>query len=275
MNYYTKLKDDYENIRHHLKVLTTKGHDIQLHVHPHWMYSDYNGKSWIVDKKHYKLSDIPQKEALHIFTESKATLEDIVGYPITAYRAGGFSAQPFSLLKELFVQNNIKIDSSVFAKSSYYSLAQQYDYRDIPNKTYYSFEDDICIENPRGSFIELPLTTMKISPFFYWKLALVRIMKRPIHTKWGDGKTVESSKESLVKRLTTCSWAYATIDEFKSSYLNIMFRRFLKKLGKDDYFVIIGHPKLATPYSVQKFEQFCAKYRRNNNWITTRTIYTR
>jgi len=272
MNCHARLKDDYAKIRHHLKLLTSKGHDIQLHIHPHWMYSDYNGKTWIVDKTHYKLSDLPQKEAMQIFVDSKFILEDIIGYPVTAYRAGGFSAQPFSLLKELFTQHHIKIDSSVFAKSRYYSLFQQYDYREIPNKTYYTFEDDLCIENPKGSFIELPLTTMKISPFFYWRLALTRVRKRPIHTRWGDGKTTETSKESLVKRLTKYTWAYATIDEFKSSYLNMMFQRFLKKFSNDDYFVIIGHPKLVTPYSVQKFGEFCAKYGRNNNFVTTKTI---
>lgn len=271
---YSQLNEDYDNIRHHLIQLNNNGHDIQLHIHPHWMYSNYDGNNWIVDRTHYKLSDISQKEASQIFNASKTLLEDIVGHSVVAFRAGGFSAQPFTALKEIFLKNNIKIDSSVFSKSNYNSSVQQYDYRNVPNKTYYMFEDDICIENSSGSFIEMPLSTMKLSPFFYWKLVLVRLINNPIHQKWGDGKAVEANKDRIIKRLTQPTWGYATIDEYKSSYLERMFRSYLNKYVENDYFVIIGHPKLITPYSVNQFDYFLNIHGKDNNYLTFQAIIT-
>ena len=49
---HDKLKSDFELISDHLKCLEQDGHDIQLHFHPQWIYSDYDSKQWIMDFEH-------------------------------------------------------------------------------------------------------------------------------------------------------------------------------------------------------------------------------
>ncbi len=120
---YSNLKEDYLRISEHIKFLHKLGHDIQLHIHPHWHYSEYNGKEWLLDKNHYKLSDLSDEDARMIFSKSKQLLDEIIGEETIAFRAGGFSAQTNNLIT-LFEENNIKVDSSVYPKNLYDSSQQ-------------------------------------------------------------------------------------------------------------------------------------------------------
>ncbi len=136
---------DYTTIVRELKSLSDKGHDIQLHIHPQWLYSNYVNGRWEIDQKHYKLSDITEHEAQKAFRDGCELIQKITGKRPIAFRAGGFSAQPTSLLKKLFEENEIYIDSSVYPGNVYHSLQQKYDYSNAPHGTIYHFEDDICV----------------------------------------------------------------------------------------------------------------------------------
>ena len=254
---YPSLKNDLKSVSEHLQHLHENGHDIQLHIHPQWSFSRYDGEKWIMDCTHYKLSDLSEKEACTIFDESKTLLESIVGKKVIAFRAGGFSAQPTSMLTHLMDKFNLRIDSSVFSHSQYDSPQQQYDYRSMPNKSSYYFDKDICREEEKGRYMEIPITTYYLSPVFNWKLALSRIVKTSKHKNYGDGISVETTKSSIVKRLTRRSYALITIDGYKISYLS----RAVRKCKEKEMVTIIGHPKLVTPFSVREFDKFCASNR--------------
>ncbi|MDR1005501.1 MAG: hypothetical protein LBL74_01360 [Bacteroidales bacterium] len=250
------LKQDYENICKNIQFLNNQGHCLQLHIHPHWYYSVFDGAKWIQDTEHYKLSDIDIESANYIFNQSKLLLEKIIDEKIIAYRAGGFSTQPTSILKTLLFNNEIKIDSSVYRGSIYHSKQQDYDYSNAPNKGCYYFDEDICCENKDGQFLEVPLFTFEVSPYFYWKLALTKILNNKKHQILGDGNSIETTKESIKERLTKKSNMFATIDGYKSSILNNAYT--IAKKKNISVFNVIGHPKLQTPYSLDKFEKFCA-----------------
>lgn len=113
---HDKLKSDFELISDHLKCLEQAGHDIQLHFHPQWIYSDYDSKQWIMDFEHYKLSDLPENVLRTSFYSARLLLEEIIGKKIIAFRAGGYSLPTYSGYIDLFKLNGIKIDSSVFTR---------------------------------------------------------------------------------------------------------------------------------------------------------------
>lgn len=242
--------DDFGRVASHLHSLAGRGHDLQLHIHPQWQYSDYSDGHWTLDSTHYKIHDIPSEKAAALFRDGCSLIEEIGGRRPVAFRAGGFSAQPTSLLRRLLIPNGISIDCSVYPGNVYHSPQQDYDYATAPTNTVYRFSSDICVPDADGDLTELPLSVCKVSPLFYWGLVARRLARLKSHRRIGDGLSVKTTGESIRSRLTTRTDGFATIDESKISYLPKAFRRALADGA--DAFCVIGHPKLATPYSLSR-----------------------
>ena len=88
-----ELQKDWTNVCQNLKELAQKGHDIELHFHPQWLFSTYNAEreKWYVDSDHYKMSDVEDKDFLReSFAKAKNLLEKVVGKNVVAFRAGGY-----------------------------------------------------------------------------------------------------------------------------------------------------------------------------------------
>ena len=104
---YPELENDYQLITTQLKELCAKGHEVQLHIHPHWEDSTYNGNEWHFDLTRYKLADFSDSEIHDIVTEYTEILHRITLRKLTAFRAGGWSAQPFEVIGEALKNNGI------------------------------------------------------------------------------------------------------------------------------------------------------------------------
>lgn len=268
---YSQLYTEYTLITQHLQNLQQRGHEIQLHIHPHWFYSNFDGKAWKLDHDHYKLCDFPIEKAEILFLKSKQLLDEIIGKKTIAFRAGGFSTQPTVILKQLFNKAGIKIDSSVCPETYYNSPQQKYNYTHCPNKTMWYFYNDICREDINKHFLEIPITMYSISPLFYWKLVATRLLKLSKHMTIGNGNSVKTTSESIYQRLTRKTLGMATIDGFKSSILKDIYK--YHKSKNNTTFCIIGHPKLATPYSINKLSDFCQYVKKQNDEFVTISQY--
>ena len=273
---YESLKNDYDEVCKHLLYLQKNGHDIQLHIHPQWYFSEYNGTEWVMDTIHYKLSDVDEELMMSLFLESKELLDKIIGKKTIAFRAGGFSAQPTSLLTKLFYATGIVVDSSVCPGTSYDSDCQKYDYTHVPSKSLYRFSEDICTEDSQGVFFELPITMINVSPVFHWKLALTKLAVKfgvgRQFKRMGDGISVKTTGNSIFERMTKTVRTMAAIDEYKASLLKQAYRKAMT--NGNDYFCVLGHPKLATSYSVKKLVGFCDFVKKcNGEFITLSDCY--
>ena len=256
---HKQLTADVEQITNHIKQLDAAGHDVQLHIHPHWAYSTYDDGEWRLDHNHYKLCDLEPETACQLTAQAKALLDETIGHSTRAFRAGGFSAQPTSLLRQVFERNALVADSTVCPGTSYNSNQQRYDYTKVSTKSdIYQFGDDICQPQSNGPFIEVPISMYEVSPIFHWRLAFNRVadrlVKLPNHHTYGDGISVKTAGESIVARLTSRQNCQATIDGFKIAFLDDALRS-AKLMGKN-VFTVLGHPKLATPYSVERLATF-------------------
>lgn len=264
---YRELASQYDQLVSHLQQLKDNGHDLQLHIHPHWAYSSYKDGQWLLDHDHYKLSDIDINDSSIIVKNAKQLLDDIVGYKTSIFRAGGFSAQPTSMLTTIFDANGIKADSTVCPGTSYDSPQQQYDYSLAPNKDTYYFDEDICRINEKGRFIEFPLTMYHVSPTFHWKLAYNRLFGSDKHKTYGDGVAVPTTSDSIITRLTRFHDCPATIDGYKANFLVNAYKS-AKNRGHV-LFTVLGHPKLATPHSVSMVEKFvCRALSEGDSFVT-------
>jgi peptidoglycan/xylan/chitin deacetylase (PgdA/CDA1 family) len=258
---FNSLEKDYIKITSQIKSFVKEGHSAELHVHPHWEDSYFNGKNWIFNTNRYKLSDFSKNEVNHIVKKYTEALTQISGKSPVAFRAGGWSAQPFKNIEGALIENNISIDSSVFPMGYYSSDKQFYDFRKIEAfKTRYNFSEDLVVEDVSGKFTEFPISSFKVSPFFFWKFALIKLLKQPKHLSFSDGTAITKTKQGILKLLFSYSHSVVSIDGYKASYLEKAFKKYAKETSNKGDFIIIGHPKAFSPYSLQKFSEFVKKH---------------
>jgi hypothetical protein len=262
---YPQLANDYNKLIEQLKYLSSSGHDIQLHIHPHWEDSYFNGEKWKIDVKRYRLADFTEPEINEIVKKYKKELDNITGKKSIAFRAGGWCLQPFSKLQKVFKEENIKIDSSVFRNGHFFSEQYSYDFRNAPEKDLYKFEDDVLIEDPNGFFTEVPISSIKNSPLFFWKLFLLGRKDPFLHKPLGDGRAMPAPgyRKKLLTRVTNNP---VSLDGYNSHLLQKALLRLQRREKRN--MVIIGHPKALSRYSLKMLESFIETNKKKHTFST-------
>lgn len=248
---------DDSKVRKQLAQILEEGHDIQLHIHPHWEKSYFENGKWVfVTENAYKLADFDQEEIKRIVVSYKAFLDEIVGYKTTAFRAGGWCIQPFHKLKAVFEEVGIKYDSSVFPGGSFSSSDYSFDFTNAPTKSHYSFNDDECQDVENGPFIEYPISSRRYSLLFYWRLYILGRLFPSQHKMIGDGDFLAQPgrKQSV---LTNYTWNHISTDGYYASKLEETLNSFEQSNTED--LVVIGHPKGMTLFSLKATKKFISK----------------
>jgi len=266
---FTSLVIDYTKVVNQLKYLAVNGHGIELHVHPHWEDSFFDGEKWVFNLERYKLSDFDDNEVLDIVTRYTEVIKRITGKTPKAYRAGGWSAQPFGPIQKGLNNNNIFVDSSVFAKGFHKSDNQIYDFKNVPQfNTEYNFSQDLTIEDRNGNFTEIPISSFKVRPWFFWSFAIIKIFKAIRHKPYGDGSAIQMPKTEMLRLLFSSSYSVVSIDGFKASIIDKAFKLYKRNTNNRGNFVLIGHPKAFTPYSLLKVKKFIERIHLSHNFVT-------
>lgn len=254
---HQKLQEDYIKVTTQIKDLASNGHGIELHVHPHWEDSYYDGEKWVFDTTRYKLSDFGEDEVLDIVTNYTNVLKRTAGKSPVAYRAGGWSAQPFSNIGKALKANGVLIDSSVYPQGYYSSHNQSFDFRNIePYQRDYQFSKNLTKPDAKGEFLEVPISSIKVSPLFFWNFAFKKLKRSTEHNSIGDGAAVPMSKKEALRLMSSSSYSVVSIDGFKISLIHKALKNYIKKTANEGSFVVIGHPKAFTPYSLNKLRNF-------------------
>lgn len=258
---YKTLQKDYDNLISQIEKLNSLEHSIQLHIHPHWEDSYYDGSKWIFDTSRYRLHSFDEKTIEEIVFNYKKVLTDIVGDKVFAFRAGGWSIQPFNKIKNALKTNNIWLDSTVFYGGYNKSATHFIDFRKAPFKDFWKFEDDILIEDNNGFFTEIPISSWYYSPLFFWKFAYTKKFNSNEHKIFGDGVPVGASKKDIIKMLIKGAYSPVSTDGYKSKMLQKAYNYYKNKNFK--YFVTIGHPKALSEFALKNLESFIAKNHQN------------
>ena len=252
------LEQEYQEIITQIKKLDKNGHSIQLHIHPHWEDSYFDGNNWIMNTKRYRLHNFSEVEIDNIVFRYKKVLTNIVGDKIFAHRAGGWCIQPFEKLEKAFKKHNIWLDSTVFKNGMNHSSTHYFDFRDSPEQPKWNFEDNPLIEVENGFFREYPISAHRLSPLFFWKLVFFKKFGSKEHKVFGDGTAAGGSKKDKLRMLTRFTNSVVSIDGYKSSFLQKAYDSFIKN-KKNENFIVIGHPKAMSEYSLKKLEKFIIK----------------
>jgi len=273
---YPSAKNDYDAVTAQIRELDAAGHDIQLHIHPHWEDCTYDDNGWHMDTSRFRIHHFSEAEIEDIVARYKKALTDIVGDKVFAYRAGGWCLQPFAKLAPALKKHGIWLDSTVYKEGYNSSATHFYDFRGMPDKSYYRFEDDPVHEEKEGYFHEVPISTFKVSPLFFWKFAWTKKFGKNAHKVFADGIGAGgTSNASMLRMLTRPSNALASMDGLRASLLEKAFAA-NKRHDPQGNFVVIGHPKAVTPYSLQKLDHFLHELsQRGDDRVTTFSAYAK
>ena len=256
-NRYPRLQRDLDAIRQQLVSLREEGHDIQLHLHPHWLDSSFDGEQWRLDTNRYKLHDFSAIEIAAMVGSAKELLTNLIGDNIFAFRAGGWCLQPFAQIAQSLLAHNIWLDSTVFAGGISDDKERWFDFSGAPLKDYWRFSEDPNSENSHGPFVEVPISAMRVTPLLFWRMALTRkLLSNPDHKPFGDGSSLAWGSSYYLQRLTRSTVSVASMDGLKASLLTKAFR--CEQAAGKQLFHAMGHPKALTRNSLAQLENFLA-----------------
>jgi len=267
---FSRLEKDYNLIVNQIKSLDKEGHSIQLHIHPHWEDSFYDGEKWVMDTTRYRLHDFSEEEIEDIVFRYKKALTNIVGDSIFAHRGGGWCIQPFDKLSKAFKKHDVWLDSTVFENGKNDSVTHYFDFKNSPIKTEWNFENNPVEEKKDGFFKEIPISAYKLSPLFFWKLVFFKKFGGDKHKGFGNGSAAGGSTMDKLRMLTRSTHSVVSIDGYKASFLEQAYESFSKRIDSKN-FVVIGHPKSMSEYSLSKLEEFIIK-NSNYNFINVRSL---
>lgn len=258
------IKGYSEDFKSQLNDAFQKGHDIQLHLHPHWLDTDIVDGVFHTSEK-YSLGDVVDqiddvvKNGIQIL---KNITQDSKYQPV-AFRAGGYVLNPNTeeILKSL-QKAGIKIDSSICKGYFFKSNLSTVDYTNVPKKANWRLdhEGDFSRESTDGLY-EIPIVGkskgfFEVPTFFKMKKYAHRMAKasgKMIHAAPAILSPTEKIKKILCSRMLTFDNYTYDLD-----YNNKILSTYLDKIDttNDVYLSAIGHPKTMGNYGMKLFEKF-------------------
>ena len=258
------------------------GHDVQLHIHPHWMTSHYQDGNYIPSTD-FSLSNFASThegftlEAIikHAYSELLAMGREVdPHYACVAFRAGGYDVEPES--KRILTALNslgVKIDSSVI-KEFYldYSFSKvDYTHSPAPSSWFVSTEGPLLKQASAG-LLELPISSKPTSAFDIMSRRLKKIINRKnyasrIYRNSGKGFLLTQGKQSLQSKLKKITNPLVlSLDREYVECVDLMsivdynIEQYANEPG-DLILTAIGHPKSMGIYHVDLMEEFVLKLR--------------
>jgi hypothetical protein len=263
------LRDDKRLIEQQISSLISKGHDIQLHIHPHWLDAKYEDGAWKFKYDRFKLHTLSGEENFDKIDTiagciriSKQLMENQVrkyapGYNVTTFRAGGYLIEPFAKLKSAFERNNIYVDSSILPGMSKDNSINGYDFTNYPEHNHFKFSSSPFEPSTDGMFTEIPITTFKIPIHKNILFTLIRRFKYPDleRGRMGTGSSdsgddgEDSNAKKIFKILTKPKRAEFTTDGNFDQRFNYMYRK-----AKNNSTMIL-HPKLLNQHTLRLLKE--------------------
>jgi hypothetical protein len=249
-------KKDYEKVVEQLQEIVNRGHYVFPHLHPHWINASYLSEinQWqLINYSRYRFHSLDNTEREELFDKSIGILREIFGYSYlpSAYRAGGWSIQPFEDFEPFFQRYGIKYDFSVLPGSKWISSGQHYDFSDIETTTPYSFSTDVTVQG-KGSYVEFPISMLKFSAVL---LLLNRVLLKYLYLtgnhSYGDGNGIAAE---IIEHIDVKGEMVAI--ELMSK---IKLKGYLNFLRKNNYMQFIAHPKMLSSHNLKTFSRFLEK----------------
>ena len=164
----------------------SRGHDVQLHLHPTWQNSYHDGTKWKLNLNSWALADLTPEKIEFELRRGREYLNGLgqsvnPSYRCVTFRAGAFCIQPATKTLSAIKRAGFLSDSSVVPGSWDYLY---FDFRNISMQTgpYFANVDDLtpAREDSQSTILELPIHTDQI-----WESPIIRrLLPGWVSLKW-------------------------------------------------------------------------------------------
>lgn len=257
-------KDDRElgktlsKVQQHIESLAAAGHEIALHIHPHWEDTTRVDGQWQFAGTRYQLREFSDEDVTRIVNEYSQSLATLSGQALSSYRAGGFCVEPFAHLGKALTANGITVDSSVVPGAILKDGDKGFRFNNVPDEGWWNFDVSPSWPLERGQFLEIPITPQKLPMFYYWQRLVRRLTGTSASGSFGDGTSKAIGKAEVLRRLAGMSRvAELSIDDAKAQHL--LATRNLRRYRQ--VWHVMGHPKLASTRALEILQQFTSQNR--------------
>lgn len=252
-----------------------KQHDVQLHLHPHWISTRFaNGK--FIPSADFKLADFkdrqPPGDIDGIIKQGVDFLNRICkkadqDYKCIAYRAGGYNLSPETeaILRSLF-KNGIRIESSINPGFYYKSALSTINYKGMPNCSHWVLPFNGPLNRiAENGLLEISIAGMPAGLFTNVK----HIINKRLHgnRRFSTGYTIHAGKFNLLNKLRfVFSTRMLGFDVYTLSSNDLMkiLRYNVRKYSHEKTIVLssFSHPKNMGGYSLSLLRDFVEKCRK-------------
>ncbi len=252
------------------------GHDVQLHIHSHWLTSSYKNGNF-VPSGDFELAGFAKQDypgnIEGIIQEGVKGLNEIAretgpDYACVAFRAGGYNLnqETARILKALHSEG-IRYDSSIAPGYFFTSGISRVDYRRVPRlpNWYLDLDGDISKPGDSPGILEIPIAA---KPKGLFEIPTRFKLKKYAHRAVEDrGKmihaahkaaTIDQIQQLFASRMLTVDNHTYSVD-YMLAILDYNIQKF--KDEAEIYLSLIGHPKSMGDYSLQLLEDFVNRCR--------------
>lgn len=247
-------------------------HDVQLHLHPHWLTSTFEGHSYLPSKE-FSLADFmghPEWDIKKIIEHGVNFLSELCSVPLSdyqclAFRAGGYHLDPGSaeIFKNLAAQG-IRYDSSVCKNYRFSSGLSTIDFRVMPKKPNWfidsggNYKQDAAAGIREIPIAGIPKTIFEIPTRF-------KLKKYASRAPMNHGNQIHAGRPASFKKKVAQLFSSRMLSfdnyTFSADYLLKILDYNLQKYRMYDEVMLcaIGHPKSMGEYSMGMLETFIKK----------------
>lgn len=257
-----------------LKEAVEKKHDVQLHLHPHWLTSTF-GNNTFIPSKDYKLADFFHHKTYSIDTIIKTGVDFLKeicvkadpGYRCIAFRAGGYNIEGATaeILSSLY-KHGIRFDSSITKGYYFRSGLSEVDCRYMPSAPnwFIGLDGNTRKEAVSGIF-EVPIASIPKTPFEIptrfklKKLAGQAPEDHGFQIHEGNPTDIKSKVKMMFSARMLSFDNYTLSIDYLMKNLDYNVKKY--RNYETAILSISGHPKSMGDYSFQLMESFVQRVR--------------
>jgi hypothetical protein len=252
-----------------------KYHDVQLHLHPHWLTSTFENNTFIPSKD-YRLADFKTDKTYPIDTIIKTGIDFLKeecrkinqNYECIAFRAGGFNIEEATeeIITSLY-KNGIRFDSSISKGYYFRSGLSEVNFLNMPSAPNWLLGTggNIRKESSNKGIFEVPLASIPKTPFeMPTRFKLKKLSSQAprdhgfqIHE--GSSSDLKSRFKMLFASRMLSFDNYTLSIDYLMKILNYNVRKYAD--NQTVILSVIGHPKTMGDYSFFLMESFVKRVR--------------
>jgi hypothetical protein len=276
-----------DSLEEQLRQAVARGHDVQAHLHPHWLQTEVEadggqGCHYRYDWSHFLLGNCAAEEngqlyqfCVQVFARARDHLTRLLrpvnpGYQCVAFRAGGYGVQPAAATIFAALQHTgFQIDSSVVPGMLLSSHVNHIDFRAVPAAGNYWVAPETGLHRPASSGVfEIPVAAGRVGCSLKLRQYLRRRLRPSSPARGYGAMQADRSRRGRIvgflkqapRRILDLlrGWAMLELCDDPELMLHLT-RRYVKRhslLDGDLYFSFSCHSKTTTPLQIAAMQAY-------------------